>query len=159
LDAPGEFDLRACHRDAVEWRAPALDVLAIIRLCQIPELDQAGACVGQRMMYRVADVGRMNAAVDRLLAEALRDQLQDRPRAPEGVGERHRIECETGIGKAPLQITPPLIEFVRRGALEGKDRLLLVADCKDRARRAVARACARGEFGNEMEDDVPLPRA
>ena len=51
------------------------------------------------------------------------------------------------------------VEFVRRGALKRKDRLLLVADREDGAHHAVARAFAGGEFGNDVDDNVPLPRA
>ena len=51
------------------------------------------------------------------------------------------------------------VELARCGALERKDRLLLVADREHRAHHAVARAGAGGEFGDDVRDDVPLPRA
>ena len=110
-------------------------------------------------MHRIAVIGGMDAAVDRLVAKHMIDRLQDRRPGAERIGERHRIEFQPGIAEFLLQPPAPGIEFVRRGALKRKDRLLLVADRKDRARDAIARAFARGEFGNDMGDDVPLPRA
>src|SRR5258708_19898025 len=54
---------------------------------------------------------------------------------------------------------PLFRELARRGALERKDRLLLVADREDRAGDAVARAFAGSEFGDDMRNDIPLPGA
>ena len=60
--------------------------------------------------------------------------------------------------REPVLEVPPLVgEFVRRRALKRKDRLFFVADREDRAGDAVARAFARGEFGNDVRDNVPLP--
>ena len=58
-----------------------------------------------------------------------------------------------------FKLPPAGVEFPRRRALEGEDRLLLVADRKHRAHHAVARAGAGGEFRDDMRDDVPLPGA
>ncbi len=58
-----------------------------------------------------------------------------------------------------LKMQPSLGEFPRRGALEREDRLFLVADREDGAHHAVARARACGELGDDVIDDVPLPRA
>ena len=111
------------------------------------------------MVERVADIGGMDAAVDLRIAKHMVDRLQDRRPGTERIGERHRIEFQPGILEFLLQCPAAQVEFVRRGALKRKDRLLLVADREDGAHHAVARALAGGEFGNDMDDDVPLPRA
>ena len=54
-----------------------------------------------------------------------------------------------------LEIAPHLGEFLGRGVLERIDRLLLVADRKDRARER-PRAGAGGEFVGEVAHDLPL---
>src|SRR4051794_29004605 len=99
----------------------------------------------------------MDAAEDRLVTEHGHDRLQDRGTRAKRIGERYRIEFQPGIPESLLQPPAPAVELARCCALEREDRLLLVADRKDRAGDAFARACARGEFGNDMRDDVPLP--
>ena len=44
-----------------------------------------------------------------------------------------RIEFQSGSGEFPFQLAAAQVEFVRRGALEREDRLLLVADREDGA--------------------------
>src|SRR5215470_20295397 len=109
------------------------------------------------MMNGIPDLDRMDAAIDVLFAEYIVDRLQDRRSRAEGIIERDRIEFQTDVLEFLLQRTPPFVELVRRGALEREDRLLLVADRKDGAKRAVARAFTRGEFGDDVGNDVPLP--
>ena len=159
LDALCQLDFRAGHGNAVERRAPALDVLFVVGFGQFPEIDQARAGVGERVVHRIAVLGRVNAAVDRLVAEHVVDRLQDRRPRAERIGEGYRIEFQPGVLEFLLQLPAAQIEFARRGALERKDRLLLVADREHRAQHAVARAGTGGEFGNDVRDDVPLPRA
>ena len=110
-------------------------------------------------MDRVSDIGGMDAAVDLRVTKHMVDRLQDRRPRTERIGERHRIEFQPGILESFLQCPAAQIEFVRRGALKRKDRLLFVADREDRAQHAVARAGAGGEFGNDVGDNLPLPRA
>ena len=69
------------------------------------------------------------------------------------------LELQTRFGEFSLQRPALQVELARGRALKRKDRLLFVADREDGALDAVARAFAGGEFGNEMRDDVPLPRA
>ena len=97
--------------------------------------------------------------IDLLLAEHVVDRVQDRRSRAERIGEGYRIEFQPGILELLLQRPAAQVEFARRRALEREDRLLLVADREHRAHHAVARARAGGEFGNDMRDDVPLPRA
>src|SRR5262249_21385924 len=117
------------------------------------------AGIAERMMDRIADVGRMDAAVDIGIAEDVIDRLQDRRSRPERIGERHRIEFQTGRGELPFQLAAPLVELVRCRALEREDRLLLVADREDGTDDAVTRAGAGGELRDDAIDDLPLPGA
>ncbi len=50
-------------------------------------------------------------------------------------------------------------ELIRSGALEGEDRLLLVADRKNAARLRLACPLPGRELGGEPADDLPLRRA
>ncbi len=159
LDAPGEFHFRAGQRHAVERCTPAFDVLLVIGLGQFPEIDQARSGIRQRIVDRVAGFGGMDAAVDRFVAKHVVDRLQDRRSRAERIGERHRIEFQPGIPKPLLQSAAAAIELAGCGTLKRKDRLLLVADRKNRAGDAVAGARARGELGNDVCDDIPLPGA
>ena len=54
----------------------------------------------------------------------------------------YAIELQSGRGEFPSQLAPALVELMGCCALEGKDRLLLVADCEDRAHDSIARAGA-----------------
>src|SRR5882724_13446412 len=67
-------------------------------------------------------------------------------------------EFKPGRLVAALELSAPLGELARLGALEREDRLLLVADREDRSRR-LARTLAGGEFRHQLRDDLPLPRA
>src|SRR5260370_36598468 len=49
-------------------------------------------------------------------------------------------------------------ELIRSGALEGEDRLLLVADRKNAARLRLAHPLPGRELGGEPADDLPLRR-
>src|SRR5260370_40272696 len=50
-------------------------------------------------------------------------------------------------------------DLIRSGALEGEDRLLLVADRKNAARLRLAHPLPGRELGGEPADDLPLRRA
>src|SRR6266446_10519438 len=63
------------------------------------------------------------------------------------------------IAMAAFEMFVRIGKFARLGALEGKDRLLFVADGKNTARRFAARAFADGEFGDQLPDNRPLLRA
>src|SRR5580704_15969502 len=110
-------------------------------------------------MDGITDVGRMYAAIDHLLAKYIIDRLQDHRSRAERIIERDRIEFQPGILEPLLQIATARVELRRIGALEREDRLLFVADRKDGAVDAVARAGTGGELRNDVVDDLPLPRA
>src|SRR5258706_15576022 len=58
------------------------------------------------------------------------------------------------------RVEPPLlIELARHRALEGENRLLLVADRKDRTLQRAAGAATGRELAGNLVDDVPLHRA
>ncbi len=73
--------------------------------------------------------------------------------------ERHRLKREARGLESSLDVAAAGSELARIGALEGKDRLLLVADGKDGAHDPVARSGTRCEFRRQPFDDVPLPWA
>ena len=151
--------LGARHRNAVEWRAPALDLVALVGLRQRPQLDQPGTGVVERLVRRHAVAIGGDAPVDVGRAERVFDRAQHGRAGAERIGERDRLERETGRRKAAADALPPRIELARRRALEREDRLLLVADREDRALDAVARAVAGRKLRDDVLDDVPLPRA
>ncbi len=123
-----------------------------------PKLDQARAGIAKRVVDRIADVGGMDAAINRFVAEHVIDGLQDRRARPERIGERDLIEFQARVGEFPLQFAATLVELAGRRALEREDRLLFVADGKHGAEHAVAGTPARRELGDDMRHDVPLSR-
>ena len=64
------------------------------------------------------------------------------------------FERELRRVEATLETAPHRVEFFRRGALEGEDRLLLVAD-----REEAARARRLREFIGDDLQNLPLRRA
>ena len=64
------------------------------------------------------------------------------------------FERELRRAEATLETAPHRVEFFRRGALEGEDRLLLVAD-----REEAARARRLREFIGDDLQNLPLRRA
>ena len=101
----------------------------------------------------------MDAAVDRLVPEDVVDRLQNRRSRAKRVGEGDGIEFQPSILELLPQRPAALIEFLRRRALEGEDRLLLVADREDGAHHTIARTFAGRKLRDQMSNDVPLPRA
>src|SRR5271154_6656263 len=97
----------------------------------------------------LVDVGRLERAFYRPQYAGAR---------AERIGEGDRFEGEVGGLEARTETCPAFGEFAGRRSLEREDRLFLVADRKHRARDAVARAVARGKFGNDVLDNIPLPR-
>src|ERR1700722_12611548 len=98
----------------------------------------------------LVDVGRPERALHRAQHAGAR---------AERIGKGDRFEIEPGGLESRAETRAALSEFARRRSLEREDRLLLVADRKHGASDAVARAVARGKFGNDVLDNVPLPRA
>ena len=69
--------------------------------------------------------------------------------------ETARQEGEPARRMRAFEIAAHRGEFLRRRILKRIDRLLFVADGKDRP-EYVARAGAGGEFGDQFSDDLPL---
>ena len=65
---------------------------------------------------------------------------------------RERLPTGRKLG---LKFSPHLVEYVRRGALEGKDRLLFVADRKERSQALTLSAPGR-EIAGELLENFPL---
>ena len=82
---------------------------------------------------------------------------QDRGRGPEGILQRQVSQMGFDLGQPRSELQLHGIEGFKIGTLERIDRLLLVADDKDRA-RCVARAPACGEFLRQKLDHAPLFR-
>src|SRR3954453_16876633 len=108
------------------------------------------------MVNGISGLDGVDAAVNLRFAKHAIDRLQDRGSRAERVGERHRIEFQSDLDELALQQSAARHEFARRRALKGKDRLLLVADRRDRARDTLTRALARRELGDDVGDNVPL---
>src|SRR5437868_9545603 len=111
------------------------------------------------MVNGVSGLDGMDAAVNLRFAKHVIDGLQDRRSRAERVGERDRIEFQSGVDELALQQPAARVEFAGRRTLKGKDRLLLVADREDRTLDALTRALARRELGDDVGDNVPLPWA
>src|SRR5438045_2088230 len=108
------------------------------------------------MVNGISGLDGVDAAVNLHFAKHVVDCLQDRRSRAERVGERDRIEFQSGVDELPLQQPAARVEFAGRGALKGKDRLFLVTDREDRTLDALTRALAGRELGNDMSDNVPL---
>ena len=65
---------------------------------------------------------------------------------------RERLRAGRKLG---FEFSPHLVEHVRRGALEGKDRLLFVADREESARAGALPAPGR-EIASELFENFPL---
>src|SRR5262249_20574387 len=137
LNPPGELHFGTGDGNAVERRAPALDVVPLVRPCELPGFDQAGWRIGKGLVQRIGVFG-MDAFVDVFLAEHVIDGLQDRRPRAKREGERQTIECQTSVGEFSLPLATALVELARNGALKGEDRLLFVADGEDGALYSVA---------------------
>src|SRR5208282_6798346 len=92
-----------------------------------PELDGALHRAADGLMLRRRLAGGADAAPGVLRLERLVHRLEDRRRRAEGKVERHALEAQLGVAMALLKEAPHLGEQLRRCALKGKDRLLLVA--------------------------------
>ncbi len=91
----------------------------------------------------------------RLAGERHVDRREDGGRRAEREIERHALEGLLRLATSPLESAPHLAEKLRRCALEGENRLFLVAD---REYRAVprTRALAGKELLGQRLDDAPL---
>ena len=159
LDPPRQAYFGTRLRDMIERRTPAFHVIACVRHLDLPEIDQRRGCVLQRHMRRHAVEIGCDALVNAGILEGAGDRLQNTFAGPERIGERYGIETQPGCFESLLDVSSAMIEFARHGTLKREDRLLLIANRKDRALDAVARACAGGELGRQTIDDVPLSRA
>ena len=159
-DARGKLRFRAGFRNRVERRRPAFDVLPFVGFRQIPDIDDAGRRVGQRLVDRTAVRRGVDAAVDRLVLEHRIDRVQDRQAGAEREAEPDvLVPRKLRAFEVAPELPMPPVELVRRCALKREDRLLLVADGEDCARHAAAGSGAGREILGDVRDDLPLPRA
>ena len=93
---------------------------------------------GMRLVGRGGDRRARESALNTVI-----DGIQHFARRAERKEERQRDEACVRLGDLLLEEAPHLLEHLRRGALEAEDRLLVVADREDRARRFDAPSARR----------------
>ena len=120
----------------------------------VPDFDLArgrspGAFVDDRCALLAQTTLGVLARIDQI------DEFQHFPCGTERDAERNSLELSSrGLGLA-LGVAPLLGKALRPSALEGVDRLFLVAHGEERADTA-ARSFAGKEFARQRPDDVPL---
>ncbi len=97
-----------------------------------------------------------DAAIDIGGGEHRIDRAEHIRPGAERVVEPHLPPSDLGSAEQRREISPHLLVFARRRALERKDRLLLVADREQGAGEEAARARPGGEFRHQMAHDPPL---
>ena len=122
---------------------------------QVPDFDQPGRGVGQRLVFGDADLVGGDAGIDLARGEHAVDRAEHVLPGAERAVEAQMPPAELRRVELAGEKTAHGIEGERRGALEREDRLLLVADRKHRALDVAARA-ARHELGGDGLDDLPL---
>ena len=157
-DFARQHNARAFLALGIEGRCPAFHVLAIGRLDQRPQLDQAGRCARQRFMRRHAAGIAGDAGVEVRRLENAVDRAEHA-----GAGAERTLEFQVApalllVVELPGEMPAHVVEFLGRGALEREDRLLFVADRKHRAPHVRARAAGR-ELRDDGAHDAPLLRA
>ena len=152
-DSLREFYARTCLVHLVKRRVPAFDRNALVRLFRLPNFDHAGRRIRQGDMRRKAAAIRTDACGDVLEYDV--HGAEHTVARTERVLEFSRNEAQSGVVMRPLEITPHIGKLPGRGVLERVDRLLFVADRKNRP-PARTRSGAGGEFGGEPGYDLPL---
>ena len=97
------------------------------------------------------------AAPGRLGREDAIDAFEHARRGAERQRQANPVEIELGVAVPPFQFTPYRREHLRRGALEGEDRLLVVADREEGAPPA-ARAGPGEKLLAKPRQNRPLRR-
>ena len=143
-DLPGEQNFGRRRRRRVGGDVPR-HRLGLVRLGadERPELDAPGHVALERLVLRGMGV------------EQPVDQRQDRRRRAERIQQLAILEHLPDILQRRAVAFGLGPEMGRVGALEGIDRLLLVADDEDRAQH-VARALPGEELGGQRVDHLPL---
>ena len=104
---------------------------------------------------RVELVTRSRHAIGQLVGENAVDGVENLDRRAEGQRQRAAHEAGAGVEGGALEEARHVGQHVRRRALEAEDRLLVVADRKDRARRADGAGPGK-EVGGDRPHHGPL---
>ena len=158
-DAARSDDRRIGAARFVERHAPVLALGRLFRADRRPDFDHPGQVAMKGLMGRRRRLVGSQAAPGALGGEDRVDRFEHGRRRAERHRQRRRGEGELRLAMTDFQPAAHGGEHMRRGALEGEDRLLLVADGEDRAgpgAGAGARARAGKEFLSEPGKDSPL---
>ena len=152
-DAIGEAHLGCARRLLVE-RRPRIGLLAALGRHNGPHLDEAGMTDA---VNRVADLAQLRREAWRaiMVGEDAVDRVQDRGNRAERQVERDAPPRVRGVRGERREALAHLGELARGRALEAVDRLLLVADGKQRA-HALALAESGEELLRQRFDHLPL---
>ena len=155
-DPPRQPVGRGIGRLVVDRLQPVARLRLFLGLVDRPDLDEARRLAPRRLVRRRLVAGRQALAVFRIGKDGVH-RPQDVGGGAEGLGQPHLLEARLG-GLGALPHGPLLVgEHARRGALEGVDRLLFVADGEDRA-GDLAGPGAGEELLHQLAHHLPLAR-
>ncbi len=156
-DAPGENVDRRFFRHRVEGRCPVLLVEPRRGGDHLPDVDCARLAPAVGGMDDLAAVRRQAARIGGIEEDPV-DGRKHVPRRAEGKEEPDGAEDGFGRPRASRNLASFFREALRPGALEGVDRLFLVAHGEDRS-PGDPRRFAGEEVVGQRPDDLPLPGA
>ena len=156
-DAVGELHLRALLAEMIDRARPVLRLDLRRRLDHRPEDDAAGEVEPRGGVDGRAGLGG-EAAMHLLRGEDRVDRLEHHRHRAEGEVELGVAPGEPGAAGAVAELAPHAREPRRHGALEGVDRLLLVADGEEGADACRSRP-RRRRTPRPAPDHLPLARA
>ena len=156
-DALRQRDCRIIRLGRIDRRNPRTCFRCSLLADQRPDLHFAGIASAQRFMHR-AFFRAAQTARSVGIPENLIDGVEDVGRRAEGKLQADIAEDLAGVTGALLQRMQLRGKLFGIGPLEGIDRLLFIADGKDRAVSPIA-ALAGEEFRDQCIDDFPLPGA
>ncbi len=146
---------RVFRIEKIERKRPRAGILTGLRRRQRPEFDKTRQLMLQRLVRHPNVIRRDKPAFVIPVLENLVDRGKNAGRRAKRQGERHLRERLSAGRKLGFEFSPHLVEHVRRGALEGKDRLLFVADREESARAWALPAPGR-EIAGELFENFPL---
>ena len=154
-DAPCELYPRVRFAHGIEWRVPAFDFPLVVGLFRLQTSTMPGGASGNAIWGGKPSVSELTLSATSFVLNTSSTALSTFP--PD------RNECSNLVTTkacplsswAFLKNRSMFGEFLGGGLLERIDRLLFIADRKNRARH-VAGPGAGGEFGGQPAHDVPL---
>ena len=153
-DALGEQALRVSRGPDVDGIVPVGILRRVLALDRIPQVDAPRQRGLEGDVRLVAGESAVGAGL-----ESGVHHRQDQRRGAEGVRHRHVLQRRLRICQMLGELVLHPLELPRIGSLEGVDRLLLVADYEEGARRIAVGAEAARKLPGEAGDHLPLFRA